>query len=496
MNVTLRRAIPAPIRARVPAYRARHRRTNRTRLVRRIALVAVVAPMTALTPASVGSAVTSARVLTAVIRMPDGRSASGAVATLSTPIPGDTDLLIGRAVADASGGISITIPTTPQLLARTFRSIVATTLPLVLDVTVEKVVDDVTYYYRAVEALAAELAGTVTLGTQAYFVAPGPHVVGVVPVNRLDPVAAATAGLQTLADNAQWAADTADAEVALAIETVQAALVAHDISPENPVVAYNVNTAAGTMLYVTTAPGSIVLNPVDVDVWEVLPLGATAPVVDTTQAADEAAGVLALLPPVAAPAQDGEGAARGKWGKNNSDCYGVSGPANQSDANKRYIRTVCWEIDFQNADSNKTDSFWQFELEAQGNSLNGTKMQRMWVEGMPQANHTAPMKFDGVPVPQSTYSPSESCNTGHETFSLKSGEPVEVGWEWTWDRVSCETYGPKIYSDQGHYASIWTGNPDVSAGTVRYVKLAMPVRSKTKDGGLAWSLLTGQETVR
>jgi hypothetical protein len=494
MNVTLRRVVPAAL-VRNPIYRARHRRTIARHQGRRIALVAAIALFAALTPAPFVAAVTPPNVLTAVVHMPDGTRAAGAVATLSTPIAGSADLPIGTSVADASGGISITIPTTPELLARAHRSIVMTTLPLVLDVTVEKVLDDVTYYYRAVEALAAGLVGTAMTGMQAYFVAPAPHVVDLIRADQIDPLAAATAGLQTLADMAQWVADTSTAEAALVVQALQSALVAHDISPDNPVVAYDVNTAEGTMIYATTAPGSIVLNPVDADVWEVLPLGATAPAVDTTQAADEVAGVLALLPPIAEPAQGGEDAARGTWGKNNSDCYTVYGPKDQSDANKRYLRTVCWEIDFQNADSNKTDSFWQFELEANGNSLHGTKMQRMWVEGVPQANHTAPMTFDGISVPQSTDERRDPCNTSHTSFSLKSGEPLEIGSEWTWDKVSCETYGPKLYADEGHYATIWTGNPDVPSETVRYVKLAMPVRTKTKDGGVVWSLLTGQATV-
>jgi hypothetical protein len=317
----------------------------------------------ALTPTPHVSAALASNMLIAAIALPDGSPAAGAVAVLSSPVAGRPDLPVGTSVADGAGRIRILLGSTPDLLARAQRTVVATTIPLVLDVTVQKVVDDVTYYYRAVEGLVAEVTNT---AMTAFIAAPAPHVVHLVPVDKIDPIAAATAGLQTLADNARWVVDTSNAEAAIVVQTLQSALAAHDISADNPVVAYNVNTAEGTMLYATTAPGSIVVSPVDADVWEVLPLGATAPAADTTQAADEAAGVLGLLPPVAEPAQGGEGAARGTWGKNNSDCYSVYGPTDQSDANKRYIRTVCWEIDFQNADSNKTDSFWQFELEAQG----------------------------------------------------------------------------------------------------------------------------------
>jgi hypothetical protein len=438
------------------------------------------------------SAQVGPNVLTAVVTTPDGRPAPGSVATLSAPAPGETDVRIGQAIADVTGGISIPIPATPDLVARAYHS-ADLTLPIVLDVTVEKVVNGVTNYSRAVEALTAQLrqdAGN----THAYFVAPQPHVVGVTPISDFDPLAAATAGLQTLADKAAWAADTADPLVAQAVQATRAALAAHDISPENPVVAYDVSTVEGTMVYVTASPDSFVLNPTDVDVYEVLPLGASAPAVDTTQVFDEANAVVAQVPIVVAPQQGDGGPARGTWGKNNSNCYSVYGPTDQSDANKRYIRTVCWEIDFQNADSNKTDSFWQFELEAQGNSVHQTKMERMWVEGVPQSNHSAAMKFDGVAKPQSTNSRTEPCNTGSESLSIGSGEPVNVGYTWTWDKISCETYGPKIYSDQGHYATVWTGNPKVNSGEVRYVKFAMPVRTKTKDGGPVWSLLTGQAT--
>lgn len=424
-------------------------------------------------------------VVRAALSFPDLTPAAGAVATLSAPDP-TQPVAVGTATADAAGTVSITVPPTAELVARA-RESADLTLALVLDAEAERSSAGGTDYYRSVETLTVQL---VDAPTGAFFLDAVAHSTVLDSVNDFDALAAATAGLRTLAEETSWIADTSEPLVAQAIAEFDKARSDHDLSTDNPVVAYNVATSEGTMVYVTDTPQSLVLDPVDVNVFEVVPIGASAPAQDTTQIYDETKPVFDALRPIASPAQSEDGPPRGQWGKNNSDCFNVTGPKE----NPRYMRNVCWEIDFQNGDSNKTDSFWQYELDAQGTSINGYEMGRLWVEAKPNAGHTAPMQFDGLAVPESTNERAEPCNTKTETFTMQSGEPVQVGWSWPWDKVTCETYGPKIYSDPAHYASIWEPPGRIKAGVARVVKMGMPLRSKTKDGGIWFTNLTGQWT--
>lgn len=61
--------------------------------------------------------------------------------------------------------------------------------------------------------------------------------------------------------------------------------------------------------------------------------------------------------------------------------------------------------------------------------------------------------------------------------------------------MTCETYRPKMYDDEGHWATIWEGNPSVNQKDSRHVLFTMPV--KTAEGALpAWVRLNGQHTRR
>ncbi len=168
------------------------------------------------------------------------------------------------------------------------------------------------------------------------------------------------------------------------------------------------------------------------------------------------------------------------------DCFNVH-------ADNGYDRLVCYRIDWQQNDNSGTYNYWQFHLDAGGNSLYPRNMKRLWVEAQP--NPDGNQQFDAQPIPRATYGGSDGCTTNGETFTVSSGGPVQVGYGYYWERTSCETYTPKSYSDEGHWASIWEGNEVVNDDVRRYVLAKIPVKT-AQDKGVQWTLLTGQFTVR
>lgn len=166
------------------------------------------------------------------------------------------------------------------------------------------------------------------------------------------------------------------------------------------------------------------------------------------------------------------------------DCFDVITDA--------YKRLVCWQIDRQFEDNDPNYNFWQFHVDISGQSVD-RYMDRMWTEVVPQPQGQHIQKWDAQPAPNTTYGGSEGCQANGNQFSISSGAPVQIGFSYYWERTTCETYTPKDYSEPGHWASIWEGNPKVREGERRAVMLKAPVKTPS-DKGVQWELWTGQRT--
>ena len=158
-----------------------------------------------------------------------------------------------------------------------------------------------------------------------------------------------------------------------------------------------------------------------------------------------------------------------------------------------YQRIVCWRIELQYENNDPARGFWQLHTDVSGISQDGRFMSRMWVEAAPDHN-TSDQGWDALPLPSADFGGSEGCMTNGEQFSVASGGPVQVGYAWYWERTACEMYKSKSYDDQGHWASIWEGNPKVASQTRRAIMLKVPVKTSA-DKGVWWDLLTGQYTI-
>ena len=225
---------------------------------------------------------------------------------------------------------------------------------------------------------------------------------------------------------------------------------------------YVVPEADGPTAYVTRSPGRFETTRAG-DVYKVVPTAEALPIrlggIDTTV-------------PVSGGAS---------WALNNEDCFRV--------AMESIARWVCWEIDEQHGDSDAGRHYWQFTQEATGSSERSWKMKRIWVEGKPHEN-SAPMKFDGIPVPKESSKKAENCDNVSDTISVSGGMPVSVGFSRTWNRVTCERYKVKDYNDHGHWATIWEGKP-VGKDDARHVIFTMPI--STVEGQLPmWHPWSGQ----
>lgn len=160
-----------------------------------------------------------------------------------------------------------------------------------------------------------------------------------------------------------------------------------------------------------------------------------------------------------------------------------------------YDRYVCWRIERQDYDNDPNRNFWQFHVDVSGRSLERRFMERMWVEGKPAPEGASNQRFDAIPAPAAEYGGSEGCSTTGHTFQLASGSPVQSAFGYYWERTACETYKPKTYEDDGHWASIWEGNDWVKWDVQRAIMLKVPVKTPA-DKGMQWELLTGQRTIR
>lgn len=240
-------------------------------------------------------------------------------------------------------------------------------------------------------------------------------------------------------------------------------------------------------------------------VYEVVPLAtASLPVNSGSTVTDP------LAHPVAEPVDAGAGVVpevqavyeqpdedKPQWNRNNDDCYLAESNA--------WWRYNCWNIDNQIYDDSSDSTYWQFNLEASSYPKQKRGMLSLWVEGVPRDGN-ATQKFDGnLPEPNQEVGGTEGCASSTDSISFAGGKPVQLGLSYSYSITTCETYTPRGYSDQGHWANKWNRNPardeyGVGYGQngthMRNVAFTMGVKTKATDGGVGWMLLTGTRTTK
>lgn len=253
------------------------------------------------------------------------------------------------------------------------------------------------------------------------------------------------------------------------VATLRQALVEKGI-PTQGIGVFALPTSDGMTTIITRTPDEFVVAATSGSIYEVSRIETAAP-----------SAPIGLPVGVRAMATDGP-----SWVRKNADCdiYSTEG----------FARTQCFEIVQQAGDNDGRQNFWQYTAQASGQSKGSREMNRMWVERKP-APGSAAQQFDGIPEPKEARNRADNCVQHTEGISIQSGAPVQIGFTNNWTRMTCETYRPQMYEDEGHWATIWEGNPEVNAKDMRHVMFTMPVR--TAEGSVpAWVRLNGQRTTR
>jgi hypothetical protein len=259
------------------------------------------------------------------------------------------------------------------------------------------------------------------------------------------------------------------AEQRVEVEALRRALVEKGI-PTDGIGVFELPTSDGLTTIVTRTPDEFIVGVLSGSLYEITRLESAA-----------------ASPPIGQPLGIRPLSTHGpRWVRNNADCdiYSTEG----------FRRTQCFEIVQQAQDKDGKQSFWQYTAQASGQSKGSREMNRMWVERKP-APGSARQHFDGIPEPKEARNRADNCVQHTEGISIQSGAPVQVGLKHDWTRMTCETYRPQMYEDEGHWATVWEGNPEVGSDDMRHVMFTMPVR--TAEGAVpTWVRLNGQRTTR
>lgn len=155
------------------------------------------------------------------------------------------------------------------------------------------------------------------------------------------------------------------------------------------------------------------------------------------------------------------------WEDVGSNCYddGVEGWT---------FYTWCWGKKKRLNDGSSTKDIYAFKMTSSGNSTDGKYLDKLWVE--PDPRDTSPaMEWQGTDPfkPDQTYSTDTACLDWTLTIG---GGPVPAAFSVGGRVCDTESFGPKLYAEDGHHAGVWNDSNCVAAGTVRKVSSLVLVR--------------------
>jgi hypothetical protein len=137
--------------------------------------------------------------------------------------------------------------------------------------------------------------------------------------------------------------------------------------------------------------------------------------------------------------------------------------------------TWCWGKQklTKDGDSSRDNFSWRMTLS--GNATNGKHIKRLWVEPFPRSGSPAQHWRGTDPfMPDHTVNVQTNCST--TTTSVGGGD---IPFTYSTSQQTCdqESFGPKLYTDPGHHAGIWSTNNYCNVGTsqVRKVYATMTV---------------------
>ena len=179
----------------------------------------------------------------------------------------------------------------------------------------------------------------------------------------------------------------------------------------------------------------------------------------------------------------------GKW-------YSSADPKCFSDSSYAWTKNMCSQFEIQDTNDNG-NYYFQFQYWSWGHATDGYKVDKYWIEAVPDMHDTPGMQFDGQVSPTEAQDGSSSSCTAKDTgwnVTIGSGSPVSVGFSENTTVNSCEEYDPLSYDDtasHGHYAFEWHGNP--AASSQRFLKINVALKCATNADGVEYDLWFGQE---
>ena len=136
--------------------------------------------------------------------------------------------------------------------------------------------------------------------------------------------------------------------------------------------------------------------------------------------------------------------------------------------------TWCWGKKKRLNDGNGDKDIYAFKMTSSGNSTDGKYLDRLWVE--PDPRETSPnMVWHGTDPfkPDHTISTNTNCVGWEMTIG---GGPVPAAFSVNGQVCDTESFGPKLYAEDGHHAGVWNDSNCVPSGTVRKVTSLVLVR--------------------
>ncbi len=169
-------------------------------------------------------------------------------------------------------------------------------------------------------------------------------------------------------------------------------------------------------------------------------------------------------------------ASAGEWIQINSDCDsgGVSGWS-------KYTR--CWAKKKRNKDRDRRRDYYTLRMTISGNATSGNYLARLWVEPYPGAESPR-MQWTGADpfAPDRTVTSSRDCRSTTWTIGAGVAGAVNVSFSSTTEECKHESFGPKLYSQDGHHAGIWYAPKGSRAPSGVVKKAVVMVAVRTRQG--------------
>lgn len=137
--------------------------------------------------------------------------------------------------------------------------------------------------------------------------------------------------------------------------------------------------------------------------------------------------------------------------------------------------TRCWGKKKLQDDGDSYRDYFSLRMTISANAIDGEWLQRTWVEPFPSAS-SAMQQWEGADPFQPDHTVSSSSDCTEHTWTVGGGN-IPLSYSTTSSTCKSESFGPKLYSDPGHHAGIWSVSGNcVAEGVVRKAHASVSVR--------------------